>query len=532
MTTGELLPRQFGKYVLIRRLAEGGMAEIYLGKQLGLEGFERNIVIKRLHSNLTASQEFVDMFLDEARLAAGLVHPNVVQITDVGVVEGRYFICMEYLAGDDFGAVLRASRQRKEYLPLPVVLKVLVEAARGLHFAHEHTDPSGRPLNVVHRDVSPSNLFVTYSGLVKVLDFGIAKAESAVSHTATGTVKGKYQYMSPEQASGERVDRRTDVYALGVTAYEALTLRRPFKRETDLAVMKAVIAGECQPLSELRPDLPPGLVDVINRAMAREPDRRHPTAADLADALETFLTSTGSTPGVSAYLSTLMGSTHVSERARIPTAKELGLVHSPDKTAVLPTPLLGGDAVTVEPTCVVPPNGRLLATITVAAAIVALGAAAFVVFRPPVAVSTPDAQPLSAVVDAGVEGPTDLGPPDAGLSEPIDAGPPPEPIDAGRPSQPVKRIELTSAVVKSVISRSASRLQGCFAKHRDVLPSSSGRVLLKLTIASSGAVSDASVDEAPEILSQCLTTAAKRLSFPPHVDTQVVVPVPLSYDIR
>ena len=200
----------FGKYVLVRALAQGGMAEIFLAKQVGAEGFERNVVIKRMLKQLSANPEFVNMFLDEARLAGRLAHQNIVQIYELGQVEGSYYICMEYLAGEDFATVLSGARGRRMHLPLDVVVQVIIGAAHGLHFAHEFTDEDGAPLNIVHRDISPANIFVTYQGQVKVLDFGIAKAESRVAQTTAGQVKGKVMYKPPEQARSGPIDRRAD----------------------------------------------------------------------------------------------------------------------------------------------------------------------------------------------------------------------------------------------------------------------------------------------------------------------------------
>ncbi|MBL9039185.1 MAG: serine/threonine protein kinase, partial [Archangium sp.] len=226
--------QQYGKYFLVRKLAEGGMAEIFLAKQLGVEGFEKNVVVKRMLAHLSGRPDFVTMFLDEARLAASLSHPNIVQILDLGFEAGCYFIAMEYLAGEDMSAIIRTCASRRSLVPLPIALRIVADAARGLHFAHTVTDANGRPMNIVHRDVSPSNVFVTYTGQVKVLDFGIARAESRVSTTKAGVVKGKYQYMSPEQAAALPVDGRSDVYSLGVCLYEAVTNTRPFARDTDL----------------------------------------------------------------------------------------------------------------------------------------------------------------------------------------------------------------------------------------------------------------------------------------------------------
>ncbi|GHG93669.1 hypothetical protein GCM10012319_56220 [Comamonas sp. KCTC 72670] len=320
------LLQPYGPYVLVRKLAEGGMAEIFLAKLLGADGFERNVVIKRMLPHLTNNPDFVEMFRDEARLAAKLAHPNIVQIQELGFAEGCYYICMEYLAGEDFSTTLRLAGRKRSYLPLPVVLRVLIDAARGLHFAHEFTNEAGQPLNVVHRDISPSNLYLTYQGQVKVLDFGIAKAESRLVNTRTGVVKGKYMYMAPEQARGKEVDRRADVFALGVSLYEALTHVRPFSRENDLAVLNALLQGELKPPRELRPDLPEELEAILLKAMAFKPEDRYPTAEAFANALEAFLgehLSGAGTLQLGAFLKGHFGEERYTERTRIPTLATL-----------------------------------------------------------------------------------------------------------------------------------------------------------------------------------------------------------------
>jgi serine/threonine protein kinase len=217
LTRPVTMPRRFGNYVLIRKLAEGGMAEIFLAKQIGAEGFERDVVIKCMLDHFTQHREFVSMFLDEARLAARLHHPNIVQITDLGVAENRYFICMEYLAGEDLDAVIAAAHYKSQAVPIPIAARIILSTLEGLEFAHGYQE-QGQRVELVHRDISPSNIFVTYQGTVKVLDFGIAKASSRMTQTQPGLLKGKWGYMSPEQARGEPIDSRSDLFSLGVTA--------------------------------------------------------------------------------------------------------------------------------------------------------------------------------------------------------------------------------------------------------------------------------------------------------------------------
>jgi serine/threonine protein kinase len=319
--------KRFGKYYLVRKLAEGGMAEIFLAKFIGPEGFERDVVLKRMRDALTHDTNFVNMFLDEARLAARLVHPNIIQIHELGLEAGCYFICMEHLPGEDFSAVVRTAHQKRQYVPYHLVARVIADAANGLHFAHEFTDSAGRNLGIVHRDISPANIYLTYQGQVKVLDFGIAKANSKVANTAAGTVKGKYVYMAPEQARGEGVDRRADVFSLGVSLYEALTFTRPFDRDNDLAILKAILEGDFPSPRKLRRDVPEELEHIVLKAMSPDPDERFQSAAEMGVALEELIIgrTTGGAGGgqVGAYLRALFGDDRVMERSRIPSLAEL-----------------------------------------------------------------------------------------------------------------------------------------------------------------------------------------------------------------
>ncbi|NRD50315.1 MULTISPECIES: protein kinase [Corallococcus] len=344
-STATLL-QPYGQYVLVRKLAEGGMAEIFLAKLLGADGFERNVVLKRMLPTLSAIPDFVEMFRDEARLAAKLSHPHIVQIHELGFTDGCYYICMEYLAGEDFSTTLRLAGRRRQYVPLPVVMRVLIDAARGLHFAHTFTNEQGQPLHVVHRDVSPSNLYVTYQGQVKVLDFGIAKAESRLVQTRTGVVKGKYIYMAPEQAQGKEVDHRADVFSLGVSLYEAVTHVRPFSRENDLAVLNALLQGEFEKPRALRADLPEGLEAIILKAMAFKPEDRYATSDEFADALESFAAEfqggAASAPTLGTFLRNHFGEERVTEKTRIPTMATLTAARPTDPEFAAISPPVAG----------------------------------------------------------------------------------------------------------------------------------------------------------------------------------------------
>jgi Protein kinase domain/PEGA domain len=270
-----------GRYEVVGRLAMGGMAEILLGRLLGPSGFERPAVIKRILPHLVEQPSFVDMFVDEARLAARIQHKNVVHVHELGQEQGNLFLVMEYLEGENAAGLVRRSLIAKRDVDFALAALILAEACSGLHAAHELTDASGQPLGLVHRDVSPQNIFVTYAGAVKVLDFGIAKAADSTSHTEVGQLKGKFEYMSPEQCRGKAIDRRSDVFALGIVLYELLTRRRLFKRDSKLAVLEAVCRDPIHPPSRVSPGCPPALDQIAMRALQREPADRYQSAAEM-----------------------------------------------------------------------------------------------------------------------------------------------------------------------------------------------------------------------------------------------------------
>ncbi|MCA9554474.1 MAG: serine/threonine protein kinase, partial [Myxococcales bacterium] len=251
----ERLPRDFGKYRLEKRIATGGMAEVFLAHRL--DEPLKPLVIKRILPHLIKSGDFVQMFLDEARIAAQLSHPNVVGILDIGQVEGTYYLAMEYVHGEDIRRIYNRAYKLQRSLPLSHSIRVIADAALGLGHAHKLTDLAGQPLGLVHRDVSPQNILVTYDGEAKVVDFGIAKAANKVAETRAGVLKGKYSYMSPEQALGEGIDHRTDIFALGIILYETTTGTRLFKRENELATLQAIIKCEYLPPSQALQNYPP-----------------------------------------------------------------------------------------------------------------------------------------------------------------------------------------------------------------------------------------------------------------------------------
>jgi serine/threonine-protein kinase len=281
-----------GKYRLIAELGHGGMAEVYLAVAQGPAGFNKLVVIKQIRPQLATDPEFLSMFLDEARLAARLSHPNVVQTNEVGQDADRYFIAMEYLEGQPLNRILHRIG-RDGGLTLAMHLRIIVDMLTGLHHAHELTDFDGTPLNVVHRDVTPHNVFVTYDGQIKVVDFGIAKAMNSSAETRLGVVKGKVAYMAPEQARGERVDRRADIFSAGVMLWEAATGRRLWKGIPDLTVLHRLINGDIPSPCSIDPEVSEDLEKIVMKALALKREDRYATAVDLATAIEDLLERMG-----------------------------------------------------------------------------------------------------------------------------------------------------------------------------------------------------------------------------------------------
>jgi eukaryotic-like serine/threonine-protein kinase len=300
---------RLGRYQIIKHLAEGGMAEVLIGRATGIEGFERHVVLKRIRSEHARDQQFVRMFLDEARLAASLHHHNIVQVHDVGEERGEYFFAMEYVHGQDLRRLMMEVSKRDQLVPIEHVCTVILGAAAGLHHAHEQRGPDRKPLDIVHRDVSLSNIMLGFDGSVKVTDFGIAKAASTIDTRSDG-FKGKIEYTSPEHCTGGDVDRRSDVFALGIVLYEIATSRRLFKGDTDFRTMEAIVHGEIPFPSLHRADLPPELEQIAMKALAHSPADRYQTADEMRTAVERFTIASNiptSTTALADYMKRLFG---------------------------------------------------------------------------------------------------------------------------------------------------------------------------------------------------------------------------------
>lgn len=292
------MPETFGKYELVQKIAQGGMAEIFLAtRKAELGGFEKQVAIKRIFRHLTGREETVNMFFDEARIAAQLHHPNIVQVYDLGEVEGYFYIAMEFVHGTDVRRVCKRGLERDNYLPIELATHIVAQTAAGLHYAHTRTDQEGNPRNIVHRDISPQNVLLSMDGHVKICDFGIAKAENRLARTRTGQFKGKLSYMSPEQFNGEDVDARSDVFNLGIVLYEITLARRLFDAKTDFERMRQIANAHVTPPSEVQSDYPPGLERIILKALRHDPDERYQSAEAVQLALEDWLHERGAKVG-------------------------------------------------------------------------------------------------------------------------------------------------------------------------------------------------------------------------------------------
>jgi serine/threonine-protein kinase len=341
-----------GRYRLCFEIAAGGMAMVYLARAEGPESFEKVVALKCIHRHLAREREFVEMFLDEARIVSRIHHANVCTLFDFGEADGTYYIAMEYLVGEPLSRVRKAVMQRRQFRDSPrmpfYIARVIADVCEGLHAAHELVGPSGAPLEVVHRDVSPQNLFVTYDGVAKVMDFGIASAQERVHQTATGQLKGKFAYMAPEQLWRLGTDRRADVWSLGVVLWEMLTNERLFRKPDELETMHAVTDGPIPPPSSHNPRVPRELDAIVLKALARDRNARYPTARELGRDLTRFV-GTGAPIGLaelSEWMHALFPDAEARKRQLVALARQapaaIPIAHDGPAESQSETRLLGG----------------------------------------------------------------------------------------------------------------------------------------------------------------------------------------------
>ncbi len=334
-STHDARPR-LGRYELIGEIASGGMATVHLARAIGAKGFTRLVAIKKLHAHLEKDEEFVAMFLDEARLAAKIRHPNVVPTLDVEADDGLYLV-MEYIEGDRLSELMRHAARHRQRIDPAIAMKMVFDALEGLHAAHELRDDDGTPLHLVHRDVSPQNIMVGVDGVSRIVDFGIAKAETRLSQTREGQLKGKLSYMAPEQMlQRDQIDRRVDVFAMGIVLWEALSSRRLFKGDSEVETLGAVLNEPIPSPRTVVPDLPDAIEAVVMQALERNPDDRFATAARFANELERASASVGglaSVKVVASYVQSVAGPKIERERWRLKSDHGAGAAPPPAQSS-------------------------------------------------------------------------------------------------------------------------------------------------------------------------------------------------------
>jgi TonB family protein len=287
---------RFGQYVLLEKIATGGMAEVWKARMRGVEGFQKIVAIKKILPHLSDNRDFIDMFIDEAKLAAQLNHNNIIHIYDLGKIQTSYYIAMEYIDGFDLKTILKSAQERDTPLSIELSLFIATKVAAALDYAHRKRDFENRDMGLVHRDVSPQNVLISQEGDIKLCDFGIAKAASKASHTQAGALKGKLQYMSPEQAWGKAIDRRSDIFALGTVLFEMLTNRKLFTGENEISILEQVRGAKVEPPSKFNEDVAPEVDRIVLKALAKEPSERFETAAEMARDLDAVLYELRPTP--------------------------------------------------------------------------------------------------------------------------------------------------------------------------------------------------------------------------------------------
>jgi serine/threonine protein kinase len=344
----------YGFYYLTKKIAIGGMAELFRARRkVGLEGFEKILAIKRILPHLSNNRDFVAMFADEAKIAAQLTHQNIVQIFDFGRLDETYFIAMEFVLGSNLRGIMEKTRELDTRLSINDCVFIITKAAIGLDYAHRKRNLQNLPLNIIHRDISPQNILVSYEGEVKLTDFGIAKAALTTSVTKAGILKGKVSYMSPEQARGEVLDMRSDIFSLGAVFYELLTCQKLFEGESELQILERLKDPHIDHPSRLNPDIPMELDRIVLKALARRPEDRYQSAEEMFAQCETFLASQDDFPSTNSFRNLILkgkrgksgrnsiGSSHLISIGRRPISlRDLQLpchpANTPSSPAVLP----------------------------------------------------------------------------------------------------------------------------------------------------------------------------------------------------
>ena len=357
----------FGKYVLLRKLATGGMGEVFLAKQVGPSGFEKLLVIKRILAHHHDKHEYLNMFLSEARLVAYLTHSNIIQIHEMGQIDGDYFIAMEYVRGKSLRDIIDTLRVRNMQLPLSFAVDLAIKLCDGLGYAHGARDIRGKPMNIIHRDINPHNVLISYNGDLKLIDFGIAKSEMTSVHTATGTIKGKFVYMSPEQSAADPIDRRSDIFSLGIVLYEMMVLDNPFVRQNVVLSLEAIQRHPVPPPESKRPDAEP-IAEVLAKALAKAPEERYQACEEMRDDLRNLLRTGAVKPpdkDLSVFLNELFAE-DIEEEERLLAEADQATTPAPDQLLMPPPSRPASSSVDQETRAGRPPQSKTPKPITAA----------------------------------------------------------------------------------------------------------------------------------------------------------------------
>jgi predicted Zn finger-like uncharacterized protein len=526
-------PSQFGKFRDLKRLASGGMGDIYLAKLGGAEGFEREMVLKVLHPHLAKDQSFAQAMVDEAKLTVLLQHPNIVQMYNLERTGELLYCVLEYVPGKSLSAIQRIHRKKGGTIPLPMAIYIITEALEGLGYAHDLTDRRGEPLHIVHRDISPQNILITRDGWVKIIDFGIAKAATRMTQTRPGMIKGKFAYMAPEQLKGES-DHRADLFAMGVTLWETLAGVRLFHSTTDVDTLQKVLHMDPPPIHLTHPDIPKEMDTILGKALCKDPEKRYLTAREFRADLLRFMAPM----------------TKEDMRATVDIeASTLG-----DRDVVdLPSGEVTGDITPVADFGVVRKARRQSRRWpwVVLFFLLAAGGGAAAWFGIPLLTGLTEEQADAGTVKAGVvtQAPKDAGvavappadpapaPADKPAEEPAPAADAEKKVAVVKPPRPhlPPAIKLTHQDINKRLRRYGARLQDCADTY--LTQESSGQdISLKLdfTIASSGRVIRVGLQ--PRKLEstgfgRCLIGRVKRIKFPRHVDKSVSITFPLKFRV-
>lgn len=510
---------RYGRYEIVRKLAVGGMGEVFLARLVGAAGFRRHVVIKRILPHLVEQQQFVESLVREAKLLVMLDHPNIVQVLDLGEEHGDYFMAMEFVHGYNMATIAHYCAQTHHIIPAACCGYIALQILAGLDYAHSMVGADGLPQNVIHRDVSPQNVLISRDGRVKLADFGIAKVIDQAEAEYTRSLKGKFRYMAPEAVDGGRIDRRYDLFAVGILLFEGLCRRHLFGGKSDVEILNQVKDVRVPPIARYHPGVSPTLVAVVERALMRDADRRFQSAADFSRALRAALPVDESEAGrmLRAFVEDLY------ERADFPINKpKLPDINAPDPTVSRALKLQS--SVTIEPKVAEPPSsgsssqrsrGMLAIWIALVLVAAAVGGLAFVLLRQP----TQSADRPVIIVNSKK-------PADAALTTADLLAASPDARLVGRPT-PQRAISFTEQVGRRTFARAGRRLKRCFDTYG---PRQGISLSVISTIARSGRVTGVRIEPtqaAAGELARCILGVARGLRYPRHDKAFVTFVQPL-----